>query len=369
MPPKRPLFSVVITASNRRENLELVLRSLEAQTSRDFDVCVVDDGSTDGTRAFLENRQATSQDLGLRFVRTGRVPVGVSRARNIGVRHRHPAAHAVVTVDADVVLDPAALERLARAVGDHRSAVAFGVVKWLPDEARREVETALSIRDMTRLHELVPDGPPVRIEGTIVGDELRPRSLFQPACEAAPIPLDPAFTLNTFCAIPVTVLETVGGWNENFVGYGYEDMELGVRLAGHGIRALYVADAVGFHLWHPKPDWAMMGLEADRNLDYVLRRHGQEAISDLYADWSVWWHYHRDRGGAVWNVEGRQYAVNRPRTHALELEDNLWVRRLGHEPADVVPKPARELDAVEVVGPARQLPMARIAYVEPFAAA
>jgi len=111
-----------------------------------------------------------------------------------------------------------------------------------------------------------------------------------------------------------------------------------------------------------------MALEADRNLDYVLRCHGQESISDRYADWGVWWHYHRDRGGAIWNVEGRNYAVNRPRTHALELDANPWARRLGLQPADVVTKTARELNAIQIVGPARELPMPRIPYVQPFAA-
>ena len=55
------------------------------------------------------------------------------------------------------------------------------------------------------------------------------------------------------------MLHSVGGWDENIVGYGYEDIEFAApaRLRG-GSRPFYVADAVGFHVWHPK-DWRRAG--------------------------------------------------------------------------------------------------------------
>jgi len=50
-------FSVVITTYNRRERLAEVLRGVERQeTAPDFELIVVDDGSTDGTMEWLTNR-------------------------------------------------------------------------------------------------------------------------------------------------------------------------------------------------------------------------------------------------------------------------------------------------------------------------
>jgi glycosyltransferase involved in cell wall biosynthesis len=362
-----PYFSVVIASSNRRKNLELVLHSLEAQSWKSFDVVVVDDGSTDGTRALIEelrSSRAWSRER-LRWVSTGLVPRGLSRARNIGVGNRHAAAKAVVTLDADVVLAPDALDRLGQSLRGHPSAVAFGVVHWLPAEARGAVEAAVKRRDAAILHELVPEGTASRVHGTVVGPDVRPPSLFEPADRAQPVAVDPAFALNTFCAIPTSALDAVDGWDEHLVGYGYEDMEFGVHLKREGILALYVADAVGFHLWHPR-DWALAALEAERNLDYILRRHGADAISDAYADWRVWWHYHRDRGGAVWKVDGRQFAVNRAQSHGLLLEQSTWLSRLGHDPAEVAIVSETELERIEVVGSARELPAARVPHVEAF---
>jgi GT2 family glycosyltransferase len=282
----------------------------------------------------------------------------------VGVGNAAASATHVVTLDADVVLEPQAFEHLARASTRNANAAVFGVVNWLPPDARRSVVAALGRGRGELLRELVPDSVPERVEGTIVGPDPRPRELFASADEARPTPLDPGLALNTFSAIPLSVLAAIGGWDEALAGYGYEDMELGARLRRHGTTAVYVADAVGFHLWHPK-NWSEAGLEAERNLDYVLRRLGVDAISDNYADWTVWWHYHRERGGTVWAVGGRYYAVNRGRTRGLFLPGPGWIAKLGHDVATVQPATDQDLAALEVVGPPRKLSMARVPHVEP----
>jgi GT2 family glycosyltransferase len=356
---------VVIPSSNRRSNLALALRSLELQTEAAFDVVVVDDGSSDGTRELVEDLRSAPQWAGdrLRWVSTGRVPRGRSRARNVGVRNAARSATHVVTLDADVVLEPNALNRLRRANIRHKEAAAFGVVNWLPPDARRSVAAALRRARGDMLRGLVPDTTPTRVEGTIVGPDPRPAEYFAPADEAKPALLDPSLALNTFCAIPLGALDSIGGWDEALAGYGYEDMELGARLRRLRTAAVYVADAVGFHLWHPK-HWSRDRIDAERNLDYVLRRLGLDAISDAYADWTVWWHYHRERGGAVWSIDDRHYALNRRRTHALQLSDPAWIARLGFDDADVLPAIEEDLDGIQVVGPPRDLPLARIPHVD-----
>jgi GT2 family glycosyltransferase len=332
----------------------------------EFDTLVVDDGSHDGTRELVNELRRTRGWSGerLRWVSTGLTPRGLSRARNVGVGNVAPSATHVVTLDADVVLEPHAIERLARASAGYPNAAVFGVVNWLPPEARRSVAATLRRGRAELLHELVPDAMPKRVEGTIIGPDPRPQAIFTSAAEAYPEPLDPALALNTFCAIPLSALAAVNGWDEALAGYGYEDMEFGARLRRNGTAAVYLADAVGFHLWHPK-DWSKAAVEAERNLDYVLRRLGVDAIPDTYADWTVWWHYHRERGGSVWVVDRRYYAVNRSRTHGLPLPDSTWIVKLGHEPATVQPATNRDLAALEMVGPPRDLSISRVPHVEP----
>jgi hypothetical protein len=138
-----------------------------------------------------------------------------------------------------------------------------------------------------------------------------------------------------------------------------------VRAFGAGTAAVYVADAIGLQVWHARPNWARDAIDAERNLDYILRRLGVDAISDTWADWTVWWHYHRDRGGIVWTIDGRDYALNRPRSHALLLPDRSWLAALGYDIGDIQPATTRELLGVEVVGLPRELPTPRVPHVDP----
>lgn len=326
---------------------------------------VADDGSSDGTKELVEELRSKPSWSGdrLRWVSTGLVPRGLSRARNIGVGNAASSATHVVTLDADVVLEPSAVDRLWCATVRHSAAAVFGVVNWLPQNARRSVAEALRRGRGDALRGLVPDITPTRVEGTIVGPDPRPAASFGPADQARSTLLDPSLALNTFCAIPLSVLDAVEGWDETLTGYGYEDMELGARLRRVGTEALYVADAVGFHLWHPR-NWSRGAIEGERNLDYVLRRLGPDAVSDAYADWTVWWHYHREREGALWAVDGRHYALNRARTHALLLPDPHWIFRLGYEQAEARPASEEELGAKQVAGSAGDLPISRMAAVE-----
>jgi GT2 family glycosyltransferase len=65
-PTATPRVSVVIPTYNRAALLQPALDSVYAQTWKDFEVLVVDDGSTDGTEAML---QPYVEQRGLRHLR------------------------------------------------------------------------------------------------------------------------------------------------------------------------------------------------------------------------------------------------------------------------------------------------------------
>ncbi|HEX8191022.1 MAG TPA: glycosyltransferase [Pyrinomonadaceae bacterium] len=76
-----PAVSVVIPTYNRAPLLGRSLRSVLGQSYRDFEVIVVDDGSTDGTAAVV----AAFEDPRVRYVALGR-NAGAAAARNVGIR-------------------------------------------------------------------------------------------------------------------------------------------------------------------------------------------------------------------------------------------------------------------------------------------
>ena len=77
-----PALGVILPTYNRASALQACLQHLEAQTVRDFELVVVDDGSTDGTERLLrEYLQRTP--LAVRCVRQANS--GPARARNRGI--------------------------------------------------------------------------------------------------------------------------------------------------------------------------------------------------------------------------------------------------------------------------------------------
>ena len=78
--PATPRYSIIIPAYNRAESVQQTLQSCFDQTFSDFEIIVVDDGSTDTTLAVLND----IQDARLRVV--SQANAGPAAARNHGMR-------------------------------------------------------------------------------------------------------------------------------------------------------------------------------------------------------------------------------------------------------------------------------------------
>lgn len=105
-----PAFSIVIASYNGATWLPSALASVFAQSHRDYEVVVVDDGSTDDTQRVLVPYAARIQVV-------TQLRGGVSAARNAGI-DRATGAY-VVFLDADDRLFPWTLEHYADAIASH----------------------------------------------------------------------------------------------------------------------------------------------------------------------------------------------------------------------------------------------------------
>lgn len=99
-----PLVSVVIPTRNRAAYVQQALQSVFAQTNRDYETIVVDDGSTDETAQVL---QPLIQQERIRYF--ARAQRGVSAARNFGVSRA--AGNYIAFLDSDDVFLPSKLEK------------------------------------------------------------------------------------------------------------------------------------------------------------------------------------------------------------------------------------------------------------------
>ena len=117
-PAHRPPVSVVVTVRDDRERLRACLDALAALDYPDYEVVVVDDGSTDGTPA-AAREHALADGGRLRVVEVGSstAPLGIGASRNRGVA---AARHDVIAfTDADCRPRPAWLAELVPCLAAH----------------------------------------------------------------------------------------------------------------------------------------------------------------------------------------------------------------------------------------------------------
>src|SRR5436190_1011588 len=105
-------FSVVVPTYNRAPTLPQAIESVLAQKNADFELIVVDDGSTDDTSAVV----ARFGDARIAYLHQPNR--GVSAARNAGAARA--GGRLIVFLDSDDELLPDTLERFSRSPGEHR---------------------------------------------------------------------------------------------------------------------------------------------------------------------------------------------------------------------------------------------------------
>jgi glycosyltransferase involved in cell wall biosynthesis len=138
-----PAISVVIPCYNASRYLESALASVQVQTFTDFEIIVVDDGSTDNSKALLE--AIASREPRLRII--SRPNTGIVGALNDGLAAAR--GEFIARMDADDLCFPGRFEKQVAYLRAHPDCVCVGSyfnyiddhgarVKWNPRETEHE---------------------------------------------------------------------------------------------------------------------------------------------------------------------------------------------------------------------------------------
>ena len=215
-----PCISVILVTWNSAVHMPHCLDCLAAQTLKDFEVVLVDNGSTDGSLDGLESRWP---GLTLRMKRLDENR-GFAAANNLGARLAR--GHWLALLNTDAFPDPGWLEKLLQAAG-HYPEFSFFASRQLQANTPQLLDGAGDAFHISGLAWRRFAGWPSAQFG------LEPKEVFSP-CAAAALYSRQAFL-------------QVGGFDEDFFSY-HEDVDLGFRLRLQGFRCLYVPEAVVEHI-------------------------------------------------------------------------------------------------------------------------
>jgi glycosyltransferase involved in cell wall biosynthesis len=257
-------ISVVIAAHNQRDRLRLVLSGLAVQTFSEgqFEVIVVDDGSTDGTGDFLhEYEQIPIKVIPLH------TNVGRCRARNIGIAEAR--GDLIAFLDGDALPGPDWLAQHWH-LFQRYDGVTSGFQYCLPRlEYVQDPQSGLpwedvpaSVSHTMRTH---PDAfrvteamiqsdfaaiAPLSQEGGYPFPELK---LIQDQVQVLfdKVPDSPIGWIGFYphnASAPRVALEEVGGFDEEMLHS--EGWDLAYRLMRNGYKMRFAAKAQSYHLYH-----------------------------------------------------------------------------------------------------------------------
>lgn len=332
-------IAVVLLHYNRWANLRLALRALREQTLplTEFHVVVADDGSTDETVSQMRQWVAAPEWAGhLHLVSGGpHQDTRISRIHNIGIANIPPECSFFVLLASDMCLAPNALEQIAHLHQQHPQAVIITRLDWLPPNTHAELEAVWDEQGFDGLLSLVPPAPMDWLGQTLVGTEtrgLRETATLEPLDSN---PFHPVYGL------PIKLFWEIGGYNEEMVGYGWQELELAIRLERRGVSMITTMEIRSLHIWHEKDPTItnLVKWQRQKNTAYILQNYGPQPKPLHYRDWSYWRHYHRTQGGLVFYLvdgDAGLYILNEARTHGLRLPHAGWLHPLGFSIKDVV---------------------------------
>ena len=115
-------FSIIIPLYNKAPYIRKALETVCAQTYRDYEIIVVNDGSTDDSAVVAESYLQHAE--GICYTIISQDNAGVAAARNRGVKHA--SGQYMAFLDADDWWEPDYLARMAELIADYPQAGVYG---------------------------------------------------------------------------------------------------------------------------------------------------------------------------------------------------------------------------------------------------
>jgi glycosyltransferase involved in cell wall biosynthesis len=250
--------SIIIPTYNRPKLLKQTLDSVLAQTVAPREIILVDNGTTDDSRALLEAAYSGA-------VTYLKVPSqGVQAARNAGIAQAQGAW--IATLDDDDLWHPDYLEHVARAAADGRADLVYCDFRKFVDDGRyrqpyRKTNFEMAPPAYWDGIPKPPDGGSWSFVGSFPAERLLRFIAFYPS----------SMTIRRELA------QSIGGFNREIFGIKSEDMEFTIRALLAGRLAIVWAPLIDYRIHGANScaaDWVSQAIGRWKIFEYVYARDG-----------------------------------------------------------------------------------------------
>jgi len=314
-------LSVIVPTHNRKSFLPELLKSLAEQDypAERWELVIVDDGSTDGTREYLESGEGP-RPVNMRVVTQAQS--GVATTRNNGSALAR--GRGLLFFDDDMIAAPTLVGEHACVHLEDPAAVVVGHLT-LPHEGR-EPWIAWEDMQMQRHFDALKSG--TRIPG--------PRDFYSGNCSASR-----------------ELFLKIGGYDTSLPRT--EDVELGYRLQSEGARFYYRPGADSLHLgWHPFDRW-LRNARIYGKCDVMIGWEKDHA--DLRYSVFGWYRARRLPNRALVRLCSAVPAVEKPIIAGVDAvgraSHRLGARRVSNACYSAIYNLAYWLSLIETLGPER----------------
>jgi glycosyltransferase involved in cell wall biosynthesis len=232
----KPTVALILNTYDQPDYLARVLRAISAQHDVPDEVLLADDGSGVETRRVFEQWAAAQPRL-TRHV--WHEKDGFRRARILNKTIASARSDYVIFLDGDSIPHP-------RFVADHRAlAQPFHFIQGRRVLVKQEASLTFGSGDFSR----------DRLKAFLAGQLKGRKHVFRWPIAFKWVVPNLRGVLGCNLSAWRSDLFKVNGYDEDYTGWGCEDVDLALRLINSGVRRLDVRGwALCYHLWHPPAD-------------------------------------------------------------------------------------------------------------------
>lgn len=276
--------SVVIPTYNKLSRLKLVLESLKYQNEKEenYEVILVDDGSNDGTKEYIE-----AEKFPFQLIYCAQNNCGRASARNLGVCNAK--YDIIIFTDDDLILDANFIHNHIKHHKNkeqivHGRIMSLTFTKFFLDPTKGTFLKGLQVRESIRKslmsQRILPDMLKKENFDENIARKSKMTSLESVTkllLEQQPGTMDWISFVGGNISVPKNVFKDAQGFDEKFgLKWGCEDIELGYRLFQKGYQFCYADEAVNYHISHYRQDFIH---EHEINVRYFYTKYRDERIN------------------------------------------------------------------------------------------